>query len=189
MTSTPASARFLFIGRLVDWKALDVALDALAQVPDSTFDIIGDGPMRSAWEAHPAARSGQATFLGWKSQAECAALLHGATALVLPSVYECGGAVVLEAMAAAIPVIATAWGGPLDYLDATCGFLIPPTSRPALVAGLAQAMQTLSADPALCTRMGAAGRTRVLAHFTWQQKIDTILKLYASTLQGSQPRV
>ena len=166
----PAAARFIFIGRLIDWKALDIALDALAAVPGVSLDVIGDGPMRAAWQAHPAARKGLAKFHGWKSQAECAELLRGATALLLPSVYECGGAVVLEAMAAAVPVIATAWGGPLDYLDPTCGFLIPPDSREALVNGFAQAMNTLVADPALRSEMGAAGRTRVLAHFTWEQK-------------------
>ena len=43
-------------------------------------------------------------------------MLQGSTALLLPSIYECGGAVVLEAMACGIPAIATAWGGPADYL-------------------------------------------------------------------------
>ena len=172
--------RFLFIGRLIDWKALDIALDAIVQVPGATFDIIGDGPMRAAWEAHPAALSGQARFHGWKSQSECADMLRGATALLLPSVYECGGAVVLEAMAAAVPAIATAWGGPLDYLDATCGYLIPPNDRAHLVKGFATAMQTLAADPALRLQMGQAAHARAVAQFAWDQKIDTILKLYHS---------
>ncbi len=179
-SAAPQSApgRFVFIGRLVDWKALDLALEALARVPGATLDVIGEGPMRAQWESKAATLKAPATFHGWKSQADCALLLAGATALVLPSVYECGGAVVLEAMAAAIPVVATAWGGPLDYLDATCGYLIPPDSREHLVAGFAAAMQALTTNPALRTQLGTAGRTRVLAHFTWDRKIERILGLY-----------
>ncbi len=172
--------RFVFVGRLVDWKALDVALEALATVPDASLDVIGEGPMRATWQARATGLGLNVTFHGWKSQAGCAALLAGATALLLPSIYECGGAVVLEAMAAAVPVIATAWGGPLDYLDPTCGLLISPDSREHLVAGFAAAMATLCASPELQGRMGAAGRARVLAHFTWEEKISTMLGLYES---------
>ena len=180
----PNPRRFIFIGRLVDWKALDLALEALAQVPGATLDVVGDGPMRAKWEARAKALNAPANFHGWKSQAECAILLAGATALVLPSIYECGGAVVLEAMAAAVPVIATAWGGPLDYLDPTCGYLIPPKSREFLIAGFTAAMQALAQSPTLSAQMGIAGRTRVLAHFAWDQKINRMLGLYHSLIGG-----
>ena len=56
-------------------------------------------------------------FSGFLSQPDCARRLQAADVFVLPSLFECGGAVVLEAMAVGLPVIATAWGGPLDYLD------------------------------------------------------------------------
>ena len=182
-SSTPAEIgppRFLFIGRLVEWKALDIALEALTHVPGATLDVLGDGPLRDTWQSHATAIGANATFHGWKSQTDCAALLAGATALLLPSVYECGGAVVLESMAAAVPVIATAWGGPLDYLDPTCGYLIPPTSREALIIGFTGAMQTLAADPTLRAEMGKQARTRALAHFAWDHKITQIEALYQS---------
>ncbi len=183
VSPAPGAARFVFIGRLVDWKALDLALEALTQVPGATLDVLGDGPMREVWQSQADTLNVNATFHGWRSQTECAAFLAGATALLLPSIYECGGAVVLEAMAAAVPVIATAWGGPLDYLEATCGFLIPPASRESLIQGFTTAMQVLAADPALRTRMGAAARTRALAHFAWDQKITEIEALYQSLVQ------
>ena len=85
-------------------------------------------------------------------------------------------------MAAAVPVIATAWGGPLDYLDPTCGFLIPPDSREHLITGFATAMQTLAASSTLRAQMGAAARVRVLAHFTWGTKMDRVLGLYRSVV-------
>ena len=136
--------------------------------------ILGDGSERGRLEALAAALGLPATirscrepihFAGWLPQAECAARLHEADALVLPSLLECGGAVVLEAMSLAKPVIATAWGGPLDYLDADCGVLVEPRSREAIVEGFAAAMVELAGSPALRRRLGArwpcAGAARV----------------------------
>ena len=157
---------FLFIGRLVDWKALDLVLEALVRVPGASLEVVGDGPMMQPWRklAGDLGLEERVHFHGWLSQPECAErLARRSCALVLPSLYECGGAVVLEAMASSRPVIATAWGGPADYLDATCGILIPPTGRGPLVAGFAQAMSTLLASPETCTRLGVNGRIRLLA--------------------------
>ena len=176
--------RFVFVGRLVDWKALDVAIEALRGVDGASLEVIGDGPAREAWTRF-AVEQGVAKrvdFLGWRSQAECADRLRGACALVLPSVYECGGAVVLEAMACEKPVIATAWGGPLDYLDANCGVLIEPSSRSALVEGFAAAMKRLIDEPEFAAQMGRAGRTRVVEHFDWWKKVDAMMQVYESVL-------
>jgi glycosyltransferase involved in cell wall biosynthesis len=74
---------------------------------------------------------------------------------------------VLEAMAMAKPVIATAWGGPADYLDSTCGILVEPRSRDFLIGGFAYAMRLLMEDPTLCRRMGDAGRAKVVKTFDW----------------------
>ena len=99
---------------------------------------------------------------------------------MLPSIYECGGAVVLEAMASGKPVIATRWGGPADYLDESCGILIDPDGPEALIAGFAKAMETLMASPQLCASLGAAGRQRVVRDFDWEKKVDRILQIYES---------
>ena len=183
-----SSSRLVFIGRLVDWKALDLVLEALARVPEATLEVIGDGPMRAPWQArsHTLAIADRVHFLGWKTQAQCAEHLAGCCALVLPSLYECGGAVVLEAMALARPVIATAWGGPADYLDPTCGLLIEPSSREALVTGFAQAIARLMHSPDLRTRMGQAGRQRLLQQFDWSRKIDAMLNIYALALDAAE---
>lgn len=180
---------FAFVGRLVDWKAVDLLLEAFAAVraraPEARLLVIGEGPERPALER--LARElellpGAASFTGWQSQPACARLLARSQALVLPSLFECGGAVVLEAMAMGLPVIATRWGGPRDYVDASCGILIPPTSRGELVHGFAQAMLHLHRDPALRARMGAAGRARVAERFTWARKIEAFLTVYREAL-------
>jgi len=104
---------------------------------------------------------------------------------VLPSIYECGGAVVLEAMAMGKPVIATRWGGPADYLNSSCGILVEPESHTGLVAGFAEAMQKLIDSPELAGSMGDAGRDRALREFDWQRKIDQVIGIYRALLEKS----
>ena len=180
----PNPGRFVFIGRLVDWKALDIVLEALLTAPNAMLDVIGDGPMLQTWRELVVNLdlTERVRFLGWKTQTECAQSLAGCCALVLPSLYECGGAVVLEAMAMSRPVIATAWGGPADYIDATCGILVEPTGRAEMVSGFAVAMQQLMDTPELRSSMGAAGRERLQMEFDWNRKIDQVLAIYESCL-------
>jgi glycosyltransferase involved in cell wall biosynthesis len=182
----PTTANFIFVGRLIDWKCLDVVLEALHQVPDAHLEVIGDGNMREAWE-HLAGKLGvspRVAFSGWLTHTECASHMQSAIALLLPSVYECGGAVVLEAMAAGVAVIATKWGGPVDYLDSETGILIEPSSRRELVEGFAAAMRQLIAAPELARNMGLSGRERVERYFDWEQKIDSIMHIYRKVVAG-----
>ena len=176
--------RFLFVGRLVDWKRLDFVLHALAAIPEAQLEVIGDGSMRAEWSglAESLGIANRVHWLGWRPQPECAELLHGATALLLPSIYECGGAVVLEAMACGVPVVATAWGGPADYLNESCGILVDPSNPKVITEGFIAAMQRLIANPVLRSQLGAAGRVRVEQYFDWNQKIDAILDIYRQAM-------
>jgi glycosyltransferase involved in cell wall biosynthesis len=172
--------KFIFIGRLVDWKRLDLAISAIASVPGAFLEVIGDGPMRSEW-AELAARLGagdRIVFSGWLPQSGCARRLRGSAALLLPSVYECGGAVVLEALAAGTPAIATAWGGPADYLDEASGILIAPESEGAIIEAFAVAMRKLMDNPEFAERLGRAGQRRVMEEFDWENKVDRLLGIY-----------
>ena len=89
-------------------------------------------------------------------------------------------------MAAGRPVIATRWGGPADYLDPSCGVLVPPDSREGLIAGLAAAMIRLAGDPELRRRMGAAGRRKALDLYSWDRKAEAILAIYRRVLSRSK---
>jgi glycosyltransferase involved in cell wall biosynthesis len=192
--SEPRSAvRCIFVGRLVDWKALDIVIEAMHRLPkdlDVTFEIVGDGEMREDWRSL-SDRLGlerKVVFSGWMSQRDCAARLEQSDVFVLPSLFECGGAVVLEAMAIGLPVIATAWGGPADYIDESCGILVEPESREALVAGFAKGMSDLARSRELRNRLGRAGSYRAREYFDWDRKIDEIIDLYALALQKSANR-
>lgn len=190
--------RFVYVGRLVDWKAVDLLLVAFKRASAQAaihLSIIGDGAERVSLEL--LARSlqliddeslvsgaGKCRFFGWMSQVDCASQLRQCDVLVLPSLMECGGAVVLEAMAMEIPVIATAWGGPADYLDASCGILIEPTSREAFIENLGLALIRLAQNPQERTRMGQAGRAKVVQQFDWEIKVDRMLQIYRKALAG-----
>lgn len=183
--------RFVYVGRLVDWKAVDLLLEAFQPVAaqtDAILEIIGDGKLRQELEAlsQRLGLTDRVVFAGWLSQAECALKLQQADGMVLPSLLECGGAVVLEAMAMGLPVIATNWGGPADYLDSTCGFLIDPTSTDSFVNGLTDAMLKLAQSPELRLSMGRAGLERVRKYFDWERKVDRILEIYKQTC-GEKP--
>jgi glycosyltransferase involved in cell wall biosynthesis len=186
--------RFVFAGRLIDWKVVDILLEAYAQVlkqVPATLDIIGDGARRAALEelAGNLGISANVRFHGWVPQTQCARLLSSSDVFVLPSLYECGGAVVLEAMASGLPVIATKWGGPVDYLDPTCGILVEPTSREDFVKGLTAAMLELATNPDRRRAMGEAGRRKAADEFDWQRKVDTILEIYKQTAQNGKAPV
>jgi glycosyltransferase involved in cell wall biosynthesis len=189
--SAQGRCRFVFMGRLVDWKRVDLLLEACALLRGLRFtlDVLGDGPLRAALEAQAKALdlSERVTFHGMLPQERCSALLAESDALVLPSLRECGGAVVLEAMACGLPVVATDWGGPADYLDADTGILVQPTSHAEFVSGLASAMRRLIEAPALRTQLGAAGRRRVEREFDWERKIDRMLEIYAEAARGARP--
>jgi glycosyltransferase involved in cell wall biosynthesis len=191
--------RYAFIGRLVDWKAVDLLLHAFKRAALSSpmsLAILGDGIERLALtqlarelgiladnlEAQP----GKVNFFGWMSQADCASHLQRCDALVLPSLMECGGAVVLEAMAMGIPVIATDWGGPADYIDSSCGILVAPTSRPAFANNLVNALVRLAQSTEERIAMGKAARVRVIQYFDWEVKVTRILSMYRSVIAGAQ---
>ncbi len=188
---SPQPAKFVFVGRLVDWKAVDLLINACKKVVEQIpveLEIIGDGVEMAKLQALAKdldltpPENPVVNFTGWLSQAECAQRLESADVMVLPSLFECGGAVVLEAMAMGIPVIATKWGGPADYLDASCGILVEPTSRDSFINDLAEAMVKMAQSPKLRQEMGLAGRQRVIDNFDWEVKATKIIDVYQEAI-------
>ena len=181
-------ARFVFLGRLVDCKAVNLLLEAFGRMVKTTpavLEIIGDGEERPALEKQTASMNlpdnSAVLFTGWLPQVQCADKLAQNDALVLSSLHECGGAVVLEAMAMGLPVVAARWGGPVDYLDIDCGFLIEPSAREEFVQGMTDAMTLLARSPTLRAEMGESGRQKVIAQFDWDTKGQQMLNIYRDT--------
>ncbi|HEV7669284.1 MAG TPA: glycosyltransferase family 4 protein [Thermoanaerobaculia bacterium] len=157
---------FLFVGRLRIRKGVEVLFEALRSLPEARFLIAGDGEHRAALEAKAGelglAASGAVSFLGRCGAPRVAGLLAGAAALVVPSTYEGMPLVVLEAMAAGVPVVASRVSGiPEVVVDGETGWLVPAEDPAALAAALA----AVRADPAEAKRRGEAGRKRVAERY------------------------
>ncbi|MDM8524793.1 glycosyltransferase family 4 protein [Desulfococcaceae bacterium HSG8] len=177
------SLEFTFIGRLVDWKGVDYLLKAFKIVAEKTsikLNIIGDGREKNSLENKAVNYKirDKVRFWGFVDQKKIPEILKKSRALILPSLYECGGAVILEAMALELPVIATKWGGPVDYLDEECGILVEPDSKEGFINGLAEAMRKLANDEALAKKMGKSGRKKIEEYYDWNKKIEFIINYY-----------
>lgn len=164
MAEPGPGTRLLFVGRLAAVKGVPVLLEALAKArgggTGASLTLIGDGPEREELQAQAAALglTGAVTFAGYKSQDEVAQALGQADMLVLPSFAEGVPVVLMEAMAAGLPVIATRVGGVGELVeDGLTGLTVPPGDA----AALARAIETLAGDAALRARLGREGQARV----------------------------
>lgn len=186
--------RFLFVGRLESWKGVELLLRAWPQViaaTSATLSIVGDGVdgLRLRGIAKELKLGPEVDFAGFVLQPEVAARMRDADVFVLPSLFECGGAVVLEAMARSMPVIALRWGGPADYLDPATGILIDAGTREEIVRDLARAMIELARDPERRATMGAAGRAKAEREYDWERKVDRMLEIYDAALRGDAKKL
>jgi len=161
---TPGGVPLLVaLGRLHPNKGFDLLLRALALVEDAVLWLAGDGPLKAelAAQAEQLGVASRVRFLGWRD--DTARLLASADLFICPSRHEPLGNVVLEAWAAARPVIATAAQGPLELIRSGETGLLTPLEDPE---SLAAAIIALLIDRGRAARLAAAGRAAFEAQFT-----------------------
>ena len=172
---TERRPRLLFVGRLSVQKNLPQLLDALEGVSER-FDtvLVGSGELEAEVRAR-VARLGlvNITFAGRADGAALRSHYAEADVFVLPSEREGMPLVLLEAMAMALPTVATDIPGTRDVVDDQLGTLVPLGD----VGALRGALVDLSSDPAAYERMSAAARTRSEA-YTWEKVADRFELLY-----------
>ena len=189
---TPSEFRLVFVGRLTKWKGVHLLLPAFARLlaaqRNAALHIVGDGEEMAALreQVEDLKIGDRVVFHGFLPNRLALEIVASSSAFVLPSLFECGGAVVLEAMLAGVPVIASNWGGPADYLDETCGILVDPTTPIEFEDALLRAMSRLAESPDLCQEMGKCGRQKALGGYTWSKKIDDIIRIYRSVLSAGE---
>ncbi|KXU32627.1 hypothetical protein A0J57_08710 [Sphingobium sp. 22B] len=154
---------FIFCGRFVDWKGIEYLVRAfapLAREGGARLDLVGDGELFEEIERLVQAEGiGDSVVLHGRVPLErYMEMLQEAGAFVSPSLRECGGIAMMEAMATGVPVIAADWGGAAQYASRDCAILVPPSSEAAFVDGLTAAMRRLAASPELRRELGRAGR-------------------------------
>lgn len=187
--------RIVTVGRLVQRKGVDLVIEALAGLATDDRDVEliivggagGAERMRDDPEAARlldlAARLGlsdRVHLRGQVPQTELPALLRSADAAVCTPWYEPFGIVPLEAMACGIPVVASSVGGLIDtVVDGVTGVHVPPRDSTAI----ATALRALFADESGAHALGAAGRERVEARFSWDQVAADTDRAYRKTIR------
>lgn len=165
VSGAPVTA--LFVGRLVEQKNVPVLLRAMRRLQDAgtplRLRLAGDGPLRGECVAQAAALgiTGRVEFLG--ERADARELMAAADVVVLPSRREGLSNVILEAMAAGRPVVASDVGGSAELVEhGRTGLLFPSDDDAALAA----ALSALAADAARREVLGTEGRRRAEERFS-----------------------
>jgi len=176
----------LVLARLHEEKGHLVLFEAIPRVLESVRDVLfllaGDGPHRARFEdaVRQKGLGGAVRFLGRRD--DVPELLAVASLLVLPSLAESFGFVLVEAMSVGVPVVASATGGVAEIVeDGGNGLLVPP-GQPI---PLAEAILALLRNPDRRRSLGAAGRARA-RHFTAQAMVRGYEETY-ERLMGTNP--
>jgi glycosyltransferase involved in cell wall biosynthesis len=173
------------VSRLVPIKGISVLLHAVRltqrTLPGLRLEIAGSGPQRQSLEqlAKQLGIVRQVHFLGWRE--DISILARDWSIFVQPSLHEGFGMAALEAMAAGLPVVASATGGLSELVsNGQTGRLVPPGDSHALAA----AIMALASDPALRARMGHAARARAESLFSGARMAAEVFGLYDELLDG-----
>ncbi|AWW39832.1 MULTISPECIES: glycosyltransferase family 4 protein [Streptomyces] len=183
-------------GRIVTTSSADVPLkglvflvEALAKVrteqPEAHLVVVGkrpeEGPVAQAMRRY--GLEGAVEFVKGISDAELVDLVRSAQVACVPSLYEGFSLPAAEAMATGTPLVATTGGAIPEVAgpDGETCLAVPPGDAGALAAGLSR----LLGDADLRARLGAAGRERVLRHFTWARAAEGTVARYREAVAGS----
>jgi glycogen synthase len=176
--------RVLFVGRLAPQKGVDtlVAAAGLLKDPCAQVLLVGDGPERKALERETE-RLGvgdRLHFVGFVTHDRLPAAMAHADVLVLPSLYEELGTVLLEAMQAGLPIVASETGGIPDVIeDGVNGLLVPPGDPEALARGI----DRILSDGDLARRLSEGAQERG-KDYDWEVLAERVLRVYEGLTAG-----
>jgi glycosyltransferase involved in cell wall biosynthesis len=180
----PSSARVLLgVGRLVRQKGYDVALQAFASIrerhPEAVLVIVGEGTERPQLERQrQELRLGESLHLPGRA-GDVTAWLQRADVLVHPARWEGFGLVLLEAMLASLPVVATRVSAiPEIVADGETGLLVAADDPAALAGALGRVLD----EPALAVRLGEAGLARARSDFSVERMAKATVEVYRRAL-------
>jgi alpha-maltose-1-phosphate synthase len=194
----------LFVGRVTRQKGITYLLEA-ARFFDPGAQVVfcvgaPDTPeiereVRAQVSALAESRKGVFWVEEMVARPALVQIISHASVFVCPSIYEPFGLINVEAMACAVPVVASAVGGvPEIVVDGETGFLVPfvpsgdafgtPAEPEAFSAAIAERVNQLLSTPTLGRAFGAAGRERVLAQFTWKAVARHTVDVYDQVTGG-----
>jgi len=174
---------FTSIGRLLEWKGFQLGLEAFskANIPGARYIVVGTGPFkkRLMMLASKLHISDRVEFKEAIPRKDLFKIMKASHALVHPSMHESGGYVCLEMMAAGNPIICLEAGGPALFVDSTCGFVAPVSSKLDAVTHMASAMQQIASCSDTCDMLGSVGRQRVRDMFSMSIKSDKLSHIHS----------
>jgi glycosyltransferase involved in cell wall biosynthesis len=186
--------RILTGGRLVHWKGYDLLLEGFARFvranpeADARITITGEGRYRPRLEDQ-VRREGlgdRVEFAGFlPSRHDFFALMDDSNLVALPTLRDGPPVALLEAMAHAVPVLCLDLGATAELVPDGAGIKIPPDSREAIVAGIADACSWVATHPSKAAAMGAAARRHVLEQHDARRIREEIDRAYGAV---SAPR-
>jgi glycosyltransferase involved in cell wall biosynthesis len=182
--------RVLWSGRLREWKALPLLLEALASLQkELQFElrVMGIGSSERRWRrlAQHLNIGQHVHWIGWPSYNEGLKHYSWADAFAFTSLRDTSGTGLLESLAAGTPIIGLDHQGAHDIMTRQCSIPVPVTDPALAVGGLTNAIVRLAKDPSLWRRLseGAINRSR---HFSWQKLSDEIDLAYQAALNPEQ---
>jgi len=198
----PDRPSVVFVGRITRQKGVPYLVDAALQFDDSAQLVLCAGApdtpeiaaeVEQKVDRLRAARGNVIWLDQMLPKTEVIQLLSHATVFACPSIYEPLGIVNLEAMACEAAVVATATGGIVEVVvDGETGLLVPfeqaegdivPRDPDGFVAGIAERVNALVADPDRARAMGRAGRERAVTEFDWSAIARQTSEVYASLVR------
>lgn len=176
-----AGLKVLYAGRLVGLKGLPLALEAFEKlhraVPNSTFTIVGSGPMLQQLRKLEISLgiAGAVVHVPEIAQDKLLGMYSDFDVLLFPSLRESGGMVVLEAMACGTPVVCLDQNGPGAMVDPSCGRAVASANATPeeVAAALADALHEIALNPRLRDALSHGARLRAQQH-TWQSLVQTV---------------
>lgn len=174
----------LFVGSLIERKGVKYLLHAMADVlhslPQYRLILLGNGPQELCLRtlAEGLGISGHVAFLGFQPQEEVRRWMQKAKLLVLPSLEEGLGVVLLEALASGTPIVASNVNGIPEVVVPEVGTLVPPMDTGALTAAILSILE----NPQVWAEMSQQARQRALNVYDWNHIAERWIALYKSML-------
>ena len=183
-SSPPSPLKLVTAARLIHWKAIDLAIEAIAVLPESLevhLTVLQEGPehARLMTLARRLGVAHRITFAGHlPTLADVYREIAGSHALVHPALHEAFGQACLESMALGVPVICLNWGGPALIVDQETGFTVEPGDRTETISRLAQAIMALAVERQSGRTRKEACTSRAFKVFHWKNLTDAIVEKY-----------
>lgn len=172
----------IYVGRLVPYKACDMAIRAASPLVRSKLarmTIIGDGPERAGLQrlVESLGVAQDVSFVGWLDHNDTMQCLAKADVLVFPSIREFGGGVVFESLALGVVPVVADYGGPGDIVTAKVGYKVALTNEQDMIAQMEKILVSLSRDRSLLASLQERCCQYAHDNLSWEGKAATVTKI------------